>query len=257
MAGVRISQGMTVSISDLQVRIGPNGELEAGPIKLNVRFDVTPTWLQIAGANLAAAEEARENRKIAWAGEDEDAKSGALEAEFHASMQAIVAAAVCWEALYGILVGYVALPAELTQKWRANRISRHTQVAEVVRRAFKLKPNGVKTLRQNLKEIYRYRDLAIHPSGIVQEALHHPELQVGTEWRFVYFRASNAALSVACSAAMIWDLANNGEPSSEAIAKYQQTLRVRLTQLFPMDRPYFRRVAANNSFKPTPLRGAA
>jgi hypothetical protein len=224
---------MTLSIADLQIRIGPNGEIEAGPIKVNVRYDVTPTWLVIAMAHRAAAGEARARREAAWTADDEDAKSNALEAEFQASMQAIVAAAVCWEALYGILVDHVELPAGLTQRWRTKRVSRHVQVTEVVRRAFKLKPNGVKTLRQNLKEVYHYRDLAIHPSGIVREAIHHPELQVGTEWRFVYFRASNAALSVTCSAAMIWDLANNGNPASDAIAKYQETLRVRLTRLFP------------------------
>lgn len=237
MSGIRISKGMTLSITDLRLRIGPNGEIEAGPIKVNLRYDVTPLWLEIAMAHRAAAGEAKTRRETVWIGDNEDVKSDALETEFQASMQAMVAAAVCWEALYGILVGHVELPADLTQKWRTKRVSRHVQVTEVVRRAFKLKPNGVKTLRQNLKEIYRYRDLAVHPSGIGQEAIHHPELQIGTEWRFVYFRASNAALIVACSAAMIWDLATNGKAASDAIAKYQETLCAQLARLFPDGAP--------------------
>ena len=237
MSGIRISQGMTLSIADLQLRIGPNGEIEAGPIKVNLRYDVVPTWLEIAMTHQAAALEARAQREAVWSEDDEDAKSRALEAEFQAAMQAIVAAAVSWEALYGILVGHVELPDGVKQKWRTNRVSRYVQVTEVVRRAFKLKPNSVKTLRQNLKEIYRYRDLAVHPSGIVQEAIHHPELQVGTEWRYVYFRASNAVLCVSCSAAMIVDLANNGKPASDAIDNYQNTLRAGLARLFPNGAP--------------------
>ncbi len=237
MSGIRISQGMTLSIADLRLRIGSNGEIEAGPIKVNLRYDVVPTWLEIAMAHQAAALEARARREAVWSEDDEDAKSRGLEAEFQAAIQAIVAAAVCWEALYGILVGHVELPDGVKQKWRTNRVSRYVQVTEVVRRAFKLKPNGVKALRQNLKEIYRYRDLAVHPSGIGQEAIHHPELQVGTEWRYVYFRASNAVLCVSCSAAMIVDLANNGKPAFDAIANYQKTLRARLSQIFPNGAP--------------------
>jgi hypothetical protein len=62
------------------------------------------------------------------------------------------------------------------------RTARYSQVAEVIRRAFNLKRNGVRLLLENLKKIYRLRDLAVHPSGKVQEALLHPELGVGVEW---------------------------------------------------------------------------
>jgi hypothetical protein len=38
-------------------------------------------------------------------------------------------------------------------------------VTEVLRRGFHLKPKGTKALRDNLKEIYRFRGMAVHPSG--------------------------------------------------------------------------------------------
>lgn len=31
------------------------------------------------------------------------------------------------------------------------------------------------------------------------------------EWRFVYFRATNAEVAVMAAAAMLWDLAHNGK----------------------------------------------
>ena len=65
-------------------------------------------------------------------------------------------------------------------------------MTEVLRRGFHLKPKGTKALRDNLKEIYRFRDMAVHPSGRIQAAMLHPDLDVGVEWRFVYFRAANA-----------------------------------------------------------------
>jgi hypothetical protein len=72
-------------------------------------------------------------------------------------------------------------------------------------------------LLENLKKIYRLRDLAVHPSGKVQEALLHPELGVGVEWRFVYFRADISEGAVNAATAIVWDLAFQGKPVSDHV----------------------------------------
>jgi hypothetical protein len=79
-------------------------------------------------------------------------------------MQAIMAAAVAIDAFYSLIQTHVVLPPSLVEQWRTKRTLRYKQVTEVLRRAFHLKPKGVAILRQNLKEINRMRDLAIHPS---------------------------------------------------------------------------------------------
>jgi hypothetical protein len=237
MAGIFISKGMTVTIPQFSIRIREDGEMEADPITLHVRFDVCPTWIQLAQRHLDAALVAKSQLQTVWSGTDEALKASALETEFEASMQAIMAAAIAWDAAYAVLREHVVLPPSVVDRWRHGRTARYTQVAEIVRRAFALKPKGAALLRNNLKELYRYRDLAVHPSGKIEAPLLHPELNVGMEWRFVYFRATNAEIAVSAAAAMLWDLANNGKAKDPKIIEYQKVLAMRLNEVFPKGPP--------------------
>ena len=237
MTGIFITKGMTISIPHLSIRIRDDGEFDGNPITIHVRFDVCPTWIQLAKRHLEAAIEARTNRQSAWAGTDEEAKAQALEVEFESSMQAIMAAAIAWDAVYSILRQLVNIPPSLVEQWRAGRTARYSQVAEVVRRAFSLNSKNTAKLRANLKEIYRFRDLAVHPSGKIEAPLLHPELNIGMEWRFIYFRATNAELAVSAAAAMLWELAHNGKPKDPKIIEYQKTLCARLEEIFPAGPP--------------------
>jgi hypothetical protein len=100
-----------------------------------------------------------------------------------------------------------------------------------------LKPKGTKALRDNLKEIYRFRDMAVHPSGRIQAALLHPDLNVGVEWRFVYFRASNVRALVNAATGIVWQLAHHGKPTTAKVVNYINGLRARLATLFPSGHP--------------------
>jgi hypothetical protein len=98
-------------------------------------------------------------------------------------MQAVMAAAIAIDAFYALIQTHVQLPSSLITQWRTIRTARYTQVTEVLRRAFHLKQKGTAALRQNLKEIYRLRDLAVHPSGKIEAPILHPEIDVSVEWR--------------------------------------------------------------------------
>lgn len=152
-------------------------------------------------------------------------------------MQAIMAAAIAWDAVYAVLREYVIIPPAMSEKWRNGRTARYSQVAEVVRRAFSLKPKGGELLRKNLKTLYAFRDMAVHPTGKIAAPLLHPELDVGMEWRFVYFRARNAEMAVLGAAAMLWDLASNGRSKDVKVTEYQRTLLARLEEIFPEGAP--------------------
>jgi hypothetical protein len=233
MSGIYISKGTTLTLSNISFQIGANGEVKASPICLHVHFDVGPTWIQIANKHLVAARESRARRESVWGGSDETEKANSLEQEFESSMQAIMAAAIAWDSVYAVLREQIVLPPSLLERWRTGRTARYTQVAEVVRRAFSLKPKGAAILRTTLKEIYRYRDLAVHPSGKTQAPILHPELNVGVEWRFVFFRATNAEIAVLSTAAMLWDLAHDGKAKEPKTTEYQKNLVVRLHEIYP------------------------
>jgi hypothetical protein len=235
MPGIFISRGMRVAIPAGALTISLNKPSPA--VTLHVHFDVCPSWCQLATSHMAEAKARASERMAAWAGNDESAKAHSLEREFEASMQAIMAAAIAVDAFYAVLQTHVALPPSLVAQWRTKRTSRHSQVTEVLRRGFHLKPKGVAKLREYLKEIYRFRDLAVHPSGKIEAPLLHPELDVGVEWRFAYFRASNAESLVNAATGVLWDLANNAKPTDKKIIDYIAGLRPRLSELFPSGHP--------------------
>lgn len=229
---------MTVAIpaGGLTIGIGDDGNL-TGNLTLHVRFDVCPTWVELSLRHLEEAKAKRADREAAWVGTNEELKASTLEREFEASMQAIMSAAVAVDAFYSIMQTHVVLPPSLVDRWRTKRTSRYSWVTEVLRRAFHLKTKGTATLRQNLKEIYRLRDLAVHPSGKIEAPILHPELDVGVEWRFAYFRAQNAELVVNAATWILWDLAHGGKPKDSKIVEYMNNLKLRLAELFPNGHP--------------------
>lgn len=238
VAGIFISRGMTLVIPDGGLRIGFGHEgKSAGSLTLLVGFDVCPTWVELSLRHLQEAKAKRIEREAAWVGKNEKEKAITLEREFESSMQAIMAAAIAIDAFYSIIQTYIILPPGLVQKWRTRRTSRYSQVTEVLRRAFHLKPKGTAVLREYLKEIYRVRDLAVHPSGKIKAPILHPELKIGVEWRFAYFSARNAELIVNAATKILWDLAHRAESKDTKIAKYMSSLRQRLVELFPNGHP--------------------
>lgn len=190
-AGVYVSRGVSLRIKNLRIECDTDGS-ELPPITPQVLLSMCPFWFEIAVNQLDAAESAHSMLIDAKSSGENERVGLALEAEFKASMQAIVAAATAMDALYASVREYVSLPADLISTWTANRTARYKQVAEVLRRGFVTKPRGVENLRRFLKELYRFRDLAVHPPGTYSAPILHPDVGAGTEWRFVAFTASNA-----------------------------------------------------------------
>jgi len=234
MPGIFISRGMTLRVPAGGMVVGTGDEaFVIKSLTLHVRFDVCPTWIELALNHTRNSIAAREHRERVWRGSDEDAKAAALEREFEHSMQAIMASAIAIDAFYSVLAQHVIVPNSLIKKWRTNRTARYSQISEVIRRAFSLKPAEVKSLRANLKEIYRIRDMAVHPSGKVEAATYHPELDVGVEWRFAYFRSSNAELVSDAATSIVWELCKKGKPKDADIQEYVSNLILRLDGIFP------------------------
>jgi len=209
---------------DLVVAVGEDSEPANSP-NSRVHFDFCPTWLELAIRHLSDAQVAQGARIETWKDADEYSKTGALEWEFGASIQAIMASGIAVDAFYAVVQSRVHLPQSLIDEWRDKRTPRYIQVSEVLRRAFSLEPKNVSSLRQTLAEIFRFRDLAIDPSGKMDAQILHPELGVGVEWRFAYFRCENALLIVRATLRIISELAAAGRPQDADLQKYMDALR--------------------------------
>jgi hypothetical protein len=221
---------VAIPADDLVVPIGEN-RAPASSLPPHAHFDVCPTWLELAIRYLSDAQVAQVARIAAWKGADEDSKAAALEWEFETSMQVITASALAVDAFCAAVQTKVPLPQSLIDEWRDNHTPRYIQISEVLRRAFSLEPKDVSRLRQNLGEIFRFRDLAIDPSGKINAPIWHPELRVGVEWRFAYFRGENALRIVRATLRIIWELVASGKPKDVDVQKYIDALRSRIERL--------------------------
>jgi hypothetical protein len=236
MSAAFVSRAMPVAVptdgSAIPIREDPK---PASSLPGQVHFDVCPTWLDLAIRHLSDARVAQVARVAAWNGADENSKAGALEWEFEASMQSIIACAIAVNAFGAVVQAKVQPPKSLINQWRETRIPRHVQISDVLRIAFSLTAKEAGNLRRNLGEIFRFRDLAIDPSAKSDAPILHPELRIGVEWRFAYFRCENALLIVKATLRLISGLVASGKPKDAEIQQYIDALRPRLEQLRDSD----------------------
>jgi hypothetical protein len=196
-----------------------------------VRFDACPTWLELAIRHLSDAQAAQAARVAAWKGTDEDSKAGALEWEFEASMQSIMAASIAIEAFCSAIQAKAHLPQAIVDECREKRLPRHAEISDILAIAFSLTDAEMDKLRRNLGEIFRFRDLAIDTSSKSDAPILHPEIRVGGEWRFAYFRCENALLIVRATFHVLRELFVIGTPQDAEVQTYVDVLRPRLEQL--------------------------
>lgn len=207
MGGILITRGVSprIPIGGLTIKFeegsAPRMELKTFELQL----DTCIHWLEIALEHLANAKVAHEEL---CCGNFNSAETGnILDREFKTSLQATFAAATFFEALYSATV-----ERHPTQKPLNNppkRPTRYAIVTEQLRRSFGLKNKGTVNLRSVLKEVYRFRDQAVHPSAKFSEPVLHPDLNVGVEKRFVMYSFRNAQQIVRAALAFSKILSSN------------------------------------------------
>ena len=232
MNGVSTYREMATEMPAVGLAISlDESEREAADSTAHVRFDVCPTWLELALRHLSDAQVAQVARVTAWKGADENSKAGALEWEFEASIQSIMASSIALDAFCAAVQTKVQPPQSTVSQLREKRIPHHAELSEILRIAFALTTKEVTNLRLNLGEIFRFRDLAIDSSSKSGAPILHPELGAGSEWRFAYFRCENARLIVRATLQLIWELVASDKPKDAHVQKYVDALRSRLDRL--------------------------
>jgi hypothetical protein len=193
--GVFISKGMRLRVpaGGLTISIGDDGQPMADLV-FEVSLDMWPSWLEIASTHAAAADDAR-SRLVAADRADGEAIGALLAEECREGMVAMAAAAIAIDAFYGSMRERVDL-SSLDAKWTADT-PRTARVFEGIRRAFVMTNTQAGKCRRVIREIYKFRDWAVHPPASFSKPVKHDLLEVGVEWRYVAFGAPNAVWAAA------------------------------------------------------------
>lgn len=174
-------------------------------------------WMEIAFLHL---KEAQKNHKFVIANLEEEGEklSESLELEFLSSMQAIVSAAIAIDSFYSEVKGCVIVTDHQREIWRNNKTARWKQVSEVLKLAYKLDNNNFQKIRQFCRDIYKFRDWAVHPSAESKSPLLYSEINLIVEWRLATYNYQNAFNLVGVAFLMLEALLSYGYSKDAKLA---------------------------------------
>lgn len=223
-----VTRGSHLRVNEFTIEVNEEGQLKSSDVTLDLAQDVTPFWLEIALGHCeeAKAHHAAVHERVRIAEDQELAD--ALEAEFKSSMQACVAAAVGIDAFYGRVKEFVDMPPATIAAWQDNRTARHAQIAEVLRRGFRIPSSKMAVLKQLLKEVFEWRDLAVHPPPEPDRPVLRPDLHLGLEWRFVTFRLYNARVITKLCISVVWQCSGAPRTRYAGLEKYCKGIRAKV-----------------------------
>lgn len=233
MSGIFIARGMTLALTNFSIRFSKDGKIDS-TMEPKVGFDACIPWLEIAIEHLVTARTLTSNSAETWNGTDENAKGELLRHEFLTSMQTIVAAAIAIDAFYSKVDQCLDKKKQSNQKSRRKKLrraARYATVSETIKVAFGLKPPGASELRKIIKQIFLFRDRAVHPSGALSDPILHPDMKVGVESRFVAFRYENARNIVKATIEMVTQLTNKRNSDNKKLHDYCVYLQKELATL--------------------------
>lgn len=230
--GILVFEGMTVGFlpGDLTISLEESGSVSSKAI-LSTTYNVLPIWLRIASDQLRFAKQASEAVATRW-GSDDNTNRELLVAELEPSLQVFVACGIAVDALYDQLRPFAKLSQADLRAWKNNKTAREKQIAEAIRRAYKLKNPVAAEFKQNITEILKFRDMAVHPSLELKQTCIRPDVPVGVDWKFAAYKYSNAAKCFEVTMKMLLHLYERKSENSECdvqmenIVKALEQLRV-------------------------------
>jgi hypothetical protein len=227
---VFITEGMSLRIPVGGLVIPLDGS-EMPPVKIEVVLDTWRYWLNIATGHVDNAVGAHAKLVAAHAANDDQAKGAALEEEFTSSIQGISASAFSLEAFYASVNERIPADEELAKRWAKNRTARTVRICEILIRAFMITHPGRKILRENLEQVFKFRDYAVHPPARFREPIMHPDLGVGVEWRFISFSALGAIASSRVAMSIIKQCLHAPRSEHEELAKWSQDIVAKIDEM--------------------------
>jgi len=230
--GVFLVKGDTVSVQSLSLSVNEQGDIESSPLILHVGIDMTGYWLDIAYKHLVATESAHKKLMLAKEERDDEKISRYLKKESIAGMQSIMAAGIALDAYYASIKEHVDIPQSTIDTWRENSTARYKQISEVLRMGFRLKNPSSKSLRDILKQNFKFRDKAVHPSPGTAAPQLHVELNKVTDWRYATFRFYNAKAIYGLSLSIVFKTSLKTDPKvADSLKGFCEKLILRIKPL--------------------------
>jgi len=215
--GLLMTRGMKFVIPSGGLKVSFDKGVEL--VDYKVEIELFHIWLEIAFNHLISSEKAR--KKVLILNQTNDNKMGLhIESEFSSGMQSIMASAIAIDAIYASIKKLVTIPSNQLEAWKKNKTARYIQVTETLRIAFKLNNDNTRKVRKVLKEIYKFRDWAVHPPNDQRKPILDNELNKLVEWRFVAFNYANAKECLRLMLRLIYQLLNKSNLSNKKIMKY-------------------------------------
>lgn len=159
---------------------------------MQLRTDMWPQWLVIAKDEMHRARAAREANP-GMNGQDDAVFSKLLQREMRHSMTSICAIAFAFEAFANSIVQNLPDAAQYVMP----ESSAATRVHLILRSGFKIGNQGSKAVARALKEIFLFRNKAVHSSAAFADAVKHPVFPAGFEPRMLMYRVENAETAYA------------------------------------------------------------
>lgn len=191
--GVLVIQGMSLRIpaGGLVISIGDDGSPTLAPVVPHLRLDLWPTWLEIGCDHTRRAHDTASAVSASMA---DQAKADLLGRELQDALVAMCAFAFAFDGFYDVVKSELGEHPDAV-RWRQEGrrpTPRYRQLAETFRYHLKLGPQFTSQLRQLLKELFKFRDLAVHPSSSYQPATMRVDLDSGVHPHLITFSGKHA-----------------------------------------------------------------
>lgn len=189
-----------------------------------VRLDTWNHWLSIAREMTQRAEAAHEALLAARAAEGGIPE---MEEEFRSAMLSIAAQAFAIDALYAIV--QERLCRRPTRG--ARRTARYKLITETLRQGFRVGSQSTKTMRAYFRQLFQFRDWAVHPPNDFRQPIYHDVLDADVEWRFVVFSAANARNSLDKTVGIFDQLLSLTKDTEKEVRDWASSARVLLDSI--------------------------
>lgn len=226
MGGIR-SAGphatVTITFPDGLFRIDETtGEVTTFDARWLVTFDVWPPWYEASIDSMIDALAARTDLEAAHEADDAKAVDAAMLREMRSTMLCVTSAAFAFEAFTG-RVGHLAPPsAAQFADWDRAGTRQPARVLETLRPCFRIHNGAVKALREQIKQLYALRNLAVHDQVRPQPPMRHDLLDVAVDRRYVMFRAQTAIVVAGSTLGLLRGLLGSPRPDCKPVAAYAE-----------------------------------
>ncbi len=206
MPGVLVIQGMSlrIPVGAIKISLTADGAPGVGdPVVPQLRLDLWPTWLEAGWVR--HARRANDVGLRLTSDLSDEQKAELLARELKDGLVAMCAFAFAFDGFYDVVKSELGEHPNASQ-WRQEgrrATPRHRQVAETFRYHLKLGPKFTAQLKEVLRDLFKFRGRAVHPSSAYETATLRVEIDSGVHPSLITFSGKHAVQCRAISLVLL------------------------------------------------------